>query len=155
MQDIKLFKKLSNYTDKDGNEKTATNLYLQCGDSLVPIEVKYFPDKDTKIDPNFRGRKMVISAFAEDLPEKASDKKKINLNKPCPNCHKKMRVDDKDLDQNGQGSVWFICDECGTSVISRSGCPDNVDFPEDVQQKVKTSEKGEKGESEAILNMPF
>ena len=98
---------------------------------------------------------MVMSAFAEDLPEDFFGKKKINLNKPCPNCYKKMRVDDKDLDQNGQGSVWFICDECGTSVISRSGYPDNVDFPEDVQQKVKTSEKGEKGESEAILNTPF
>lgn len=74
---VKLFKKLSTYTDKSGEERTATNLFVECGDVLVPIEVKYFEDKETGDDKQFRTRKTLISAFAEELPNK-NDKSAVN-----------------------------------------------------------------------------
>lgn len=64
---VQLFKKLSNYKDKDGKERTATNFMIKCGDYYIPIEVKYFAGKDDEYDPNFRARKMVLSAFADAL----------------------------------------------------------------------------------------
>ena len=70
MLDFQLFKKNSTYKDKDGNEKTATNFYLKCGDELIPIEVRYYEGKDGTPDPNYRSRKSVLSAFAEVLPDK-------------------------------------------------------------------------------------
>ena len=69
--ELQLFKKNVKYKDKDGNEKTATNFYLKCGDALVPIEVKFFANKDTGKDNQYLGRKSVLSAFAADLPDKA------------------------------------------------------------------------------------
>lgn len=74
---VKLFKKLSTYTDKSGEERTATNLFVECGDVFVPIEVKYFEDKETGEDKQFRTRKTLISAFAEELPNK-NDKAAAN-----------------------------------------------------------------------------
>lgn len=70
MAEVKLYKKLAPYVDKDGKNQTATNLFVMCGDQLVPIEVKYFEDKETHIDKNYRVRKTLISAFADLLPER-------------------------------------------------------------------------------------
>lgn len=69
--ELKLYKKNAKFTDKATNkEKTYTNFYLKCGDSLIPIEVKYFRNSETGKDNQYIGRKSVLSAFAEDLPEK-------------------------------------------------------------------------------------
>ena len=43
---VKLYKKHVDYTTKDGEVKTATNFFVECGDVLVPVEVKFFEDKD-------------------------------------------------------------------------------------------------------------
>ena len=64
---VELLKEKSNYKDKDGNEKVATNFSLQCGDTRIPIEVKYFENKETGRDPAFAGRKMVLSSFAKEV----------------------------------------------------------------------------------------
>jgi hypothetical protein len=64
---VKLLKQISTYKDKDGNDKTATNFSLQCGDTRIPIEVKYFENKETGRDPAFAGRKMVLSSYAEEV----------------------------------------------------------------------------------------
>lgn len=77
MTQVELFKKKSKYNDKDGQEKTATNFYVKCGDVLVPVEVKYFPDKDTNHDTGYASRKAVLSAFAEELPELKTNKKTV------------------------------------------------------------------------------
>ncbi len=70
---VTLFKKNVKYLDKKDNnkEKTATNFYLQCGDSLIPIEVKFFANKEDGRDNQYLGRKSVMSAFAQELPDKA------------------------------------------------------------------------------------
>lgn len=78
MAEVKLYKKLATYTDKNGEEKTATNLFVMCGDVLVPIEVKYFEDKETGTDKNYRSRKTLISALSDILPERETDGKKKN-----------------------------------------------------------------------------
>ncbi len=72
---VQVFKRISNYTDKDGNEKSATNFFIECGDSLVPVEVKYFRNDEGQ-DPNYRTRKALLSAFAELLPEKSKNTEK-------------------------------------------------------------------------------
>ena len=66
---VVLLKKQVNYKDKEGKEKIATNFYLRCGESLVAIEAKFFPDKEGK-DKGYVGRKSVLSAFADTLPDK-------------------------------------------------------------------------------------
>ena len=67
---VKLFKKNVNYVNKDGETKVATNYFVQCGDVLVPVEVKYFENKETGEDKNYRTRRSLMSAFAEELPER-------------------------------------------------------------------------------------
>ena len=67
---VKLFKKNVEYTTKEGEKKTATNYFLQCGDVLVPVEVKFFADKVTGEDKQYRTRRTLMSAFAEELPER-------------------------------------------------------------------------------------
>lgn len=69
---VLLFKKVGTYEDKkDGKEKQYTNFYLRCGDSLIPIEPCFFPDKDNdNKDYQYAGRKEVMKAFAEILPDK-------------------------------------------------------------------------------------
>lgn len=126
---VELFKKMSTYKNKDGEEKIATNFYIKCGNELVPIEVKYFGGKNGESDSNYRGRKFFLSAIAEELPAK---KKKASLHKICPHCHNNMRVEDTDLDPYGQdGTVWFVCDKCGTEVITHTdGTPDSVTIPD-------------------------
>ena len=67
---VKLYKKHVDYTTRDGEVKTATNFFVECGDVLVPVEVKFFEDKETKQDKNYRTRRTLMSAFAEELPER-------------------------------------------------------------------------------------
>lgn len=69
---VQLFKKYGTYQDKEtGKEKRFVNFYVMCGDQLVPVEPKYFPsEKFDGRDPNFSGRKMLLEASAQLLPEK-------------------------------------------------------------------------------------
>ena len=67
---VNLYKKVVEYTNQDGEVKTATNYFVQCGDVLVPVEVKFFEDKKTGEDKNYRARRTLLSAFAEPLPER-------------------------------------------------------------------------------------
>ena len=94
MAQVNLLKKISKYTDAKGKERTATNFYLQIGDELIPISVRYFENKDTGEDPMYRGRKMILSAFAALLPdkEKAEDKSESFDDDDKPEPH-----DDSDL----------------------------------------------------------
>lgn len=66
---VELLKKVGKYTDKDGKEKQSTRFYVRCGGTLVPVEVPYFEGEDGK-DYQYASRKAVMSAFADDLPEK-------------------------------------------------------------------------------------
>lgn len=67
---VELYKKKVKYTNDQNEEKTATNFYVMCGDVLIPVEVKYFPDKTTGKDDRYGERKQLVSAFAQELPEK-------------------------------------------------------------------------------------
>ncbi len=79
MAEVCLLKKNGSYL-KDGEEKKVTNFFLRCGDALVPIEVKYFEDKETHKDSRYRERRVLLSAFAEELPElPEKGKRKSNL----------------------------------------------------------------------------
>ena len=73
MAQVKIFKKISHY-EKDGEQRTATNFYIQCGDMLIPVEVTYFPDKNTNKDNMYVARKTVLSTYAEVLPAREKDK---------------------------------------------------------------------------------
>ena len=64
---VELFKKKGTY-EKDGKVLPFTNYYLQCGDSMIPIEVKNFSTKE-KQDYNYSARKGAMSAFATPIPE--------------------------------------------------------------------------------------
>lgn len=66
---VELFKKMAKYEDQEGKERTATNFFVKCGDVMVPVEVKYFEDKQTHEDRNYRQRKSIMSAFADELTE--------------------------------------------------------------------------------------
>lgn len=119
---VELFKQLSDYTDKDGNKKTATNFFLKIGSDFIPIEVRYFKDKknpDTP-DKNYRGRKMVLSAFAVELPKKV--KKELPEDKSCPICGHSMVVDDRD----GDDSIYFFCENCHSCVVCYSDGTESV-----------------------------
>jgi hypothetical protein len=73
---VELFKRIVPYADNKGEQRTATNFFAKCGDVLVPIEVKYFEDKETGEDKNYRTRKTLLAAFAEELPERNTQKSK-------------------------------------------------------------------------------
>lgn len=79
MAQVELFKRKGTYTDKrTGEEKLFTNFFVKCGDELVPVEVKFFEDKEGR-DPRYSARRAVMSAFAAVLPEREGqpkDKKK-------------------------------------------------------------------------------
>ena len=73
---VQLFKKVGTYKDKDGKDKRFTNFYVQCGDQMIVVEPKYFPNpKFEDRDPGFAGRKAVLEAFADILPEREGDTK--------------------------------------------------------------------------------
>ena len=67
---VELFKQKKKYVNEQNEEKTATNFLIKCGDVLVPVEVKYFPDSETGRDARYGERKQLVSAFAQELPEK-------------------------------------------------------------------------------------
>lgn len=68
---VNLFKRRVPYVDqKDGKEKIATNFFVSCGDILVPVEVKYFENKETGRDDRYMERKTLLSAFADTLPDR-------------------------------------------------------------------------------------
>lgn len=68
---VGLFKKKGTYKDKEGKDKYFVNFFIQCGDKMIPIEVKYFEqEKFGGKDPAYAGRKEVMDAMAQELPEK-------------------------------------------------------------------------------------
>lgn len=69
MAHVELLRQSVEY-EKDGEKKKGNNFYLRCGSSLIPIEVKFFPDKTTKQDNQYAARKSVMYAFADELPAK-------------------------------------------------------------------------------------
>lgn len=74
--EVKLVKKRTTYTDKNGEQKRGTNLYLQVGCEYVPIEVVFFPNEKCEgRDPAFAGRMAVLTAIAEELPDKPTKTK--------------------------------------------------------------------------------
>ena len=75
MAQVNLLKKNGSYVNKDGEEKKVTNFFVRCGDVLVPIEVKYFESKETGKDDRYRERRVLLSAFAEELPDKGKNGK--------------------------------------------------------------------------------
>ena len=66
---VELFKKVATYKDQQGQDKQATRFYVRCGGALIPVEVTYFGKGDEK-DTQYGGRKAILTAFADDLPEK-------------------------------------------------------------------------------------
>ncbi len=72
MAQVELLKKVGKYTDKEGREKQYTNFYVRCGDALIPIQVCFFANEAGK-DSQYAGRKEVLKAFAELLPEKTEN----------------------------------------------------------------------------------
>lgn len=67
--EIKLFKRTGTY-EKDGKDKQFTNFYLGLNDNLIPIEVKYFPNKQfNDRDPGYQARFAAVDLVAELLPE--------------------------------------------------------------------------------------
>lgn len=72
---VELFKRIVTYKDGEGEERKATNFFLKCGDVIVPVEVKYFENKETGKDKDFVTRKTVLSAFADELPERNNGEK--------------------------------------------------------------------------------
>lgn len=73
--EIKLYRKNGTYTKKDtGEQKPYTNLYVKIGNSLIPINVPYFPnDALNGRDLNYNSRVSIIKAVAEELPEKTDN----------------------------------------------------------------------------------
>lgn len=75
---VELFKSVTKY-QKDGQEKTATNFFIKTADALIPIEVKYFADKETKQDKQYHDRKVALDTLAtkfNDFYELFPEKKK-------------------------------------------------------------------------------
>lgn len=95
MAEVKLFKRISHY-EKDGETKTATNFFVQCGDTNIPIEVKYFEDKETGRDNQYLGRKMVLASYSDLLPE--LEKKDSRQEKVAPKKTAKTESSDGDQD---------------------------------------------------------
>lgn len=68
---VELYKKITPYKDKDGVEKLGTSFYVACGDQTIAVEPVYYQKKGSN-DPDrgFVARKAVLSAFADELPER-------------------------------------------------------------------------------------
>jgi hypothetical protein len=72
---VELKKKIGSYVDeKDGTTKKSIRFYVQCGDTLVPIEPCYFENKELGRDPGYAARKEVLKAFASELIDLNSSK---------------------------------------------------------------------------------
>lgn len=76
---VNLFKRRVPYVDKDGENKIATNFFVECGDVLVPIEAKYFENKETGRDDRYMERKTLLSAFSDMLPERTQNNAKAQV----------------------------------------------------------------------------
>ncbi len=115
--EIKLYQKNGTYIKKDTKEqKPYTNFYVKVGNTLIPINVPYFPNENLGgRDPQYNGRVEVLKAFAEELPEKDDTKKSsVNPHKiNCPKCGKLMKIDDHD-----EETYYLICDECQMSAFA-------------------------------------
>lgn len=101
MAEVKLWKKQAQYTNKDGEERTATNFFVDCGGIFVPVEVKYFEDKETGRDDHYRERKTLLTAFADTLPDRDKDnlpKKQTSAKLPEANKPIQKTFSDKDID---------------------------------------------------------
>lgn len=114
--EIKLYQKNGTYEKKDtGEKKPYTNFYVKVGNTLVPINVPYFPNPALNDrDPNYNSRVAVLKAFAEELPEKEDTSKKPVINPreiKCPICSKIMQIDDRDED-----TYYLTCD-CKTEAV--------------------------------------
>ncbi|MFQ7699726.1 MAG: hypothetical protein ACLRL0_00440 [Christensenellaceae bacterium] len=133
MAEVKLWKKQAPYTNKDGEERTATNFFVDCGGIFVPVEVKYFEDKETGRDDHYRERKTLLTAFADTLPDKeknSSTKKQattiqfhydVQTKKTdfaCQKCGKSMIVGDIDERGRGHRDYYLECD-CGCAATIR------------------------------------
>ena len=74
MAKVELYKKESTYTDKSGQERKSIQFYVQCGNSVVPIDVTYFNRKDAQgnsiKDSQYPGRREVMKSYADELPAK-------------------------------------------------------------------------------------
>lgn len=79
---IQLFKKTSTYIDKEKVERKSVQFYLQCGDTLIPIEVTYFKDKTTGKDAQYGGRREVLKAFASEFPKREKTQEKTKTDEP-------------------------------------------------------------------------
>ena len=73
--EVKLYKKEVTYYSEDKQKDVPfTNFYLSINGNNIPIEVKYFPNKQfNDRDPGYSGRMAVMSTFAEPFPEKAEN----------------------------------------------------------------------------------
>ena len=83
---VQLYKKTGTYfSEKEKKDKPYTNFYIKCNDQLIPVEVRYFPNSQFENrDPAYQGRFAVLSAFAEQLPEKEDRKDKIAVPSAAP-----------------------------------------------------------------------
>ena len=75
MAQVSLLKMSGSYVTRAAEEKKVTNFFVRCVDVLVPIEVKYFESKETGKDDRYRERRVLLSAFAEELPDKGKNGK--------------------------------------------------------------------------------
>ena len=71
---VKLQMRKVPYVDKDNEEKIAYNFFLLCGNVQIPIEVKFFENKEGR-DPQYIPRKVVLESYAEVLPPKETSAK--------------------------------------------------------------------------------
>ena len=80
--EIKLMKREGTYFSKTKNKDVPyTNFYIKCNDTLVPVEVKYFPNEAFEgRDPGYASRMMLLSTLAEPLPEKVDEPSKATNN---------------------------------------------------------------------------
>ena len=97
MAQVSLYKKQVEYQNKDGETKTATNYFVKCGDQMVPVEVKYFENKETGRDDRYRERRVLMSAFAEELPEGKKGSKKQQASGNSQNGNYTPPEDDSDI----------------------------------------------------------
>ena len=70
--EVKLYKREGKYFNQEKKKDIPyVNFYVKCNDTLIPVEVKYFPNPKTdNRDLGYSGRMEVMRAFAEHLPEK-------------------------------------------------------------------------------------
>lgn len=99
---VNLFKKKGTYL-KDGEKKFFIRFYLRCNDSLIPIEPTYFNKKDEQgndmRDMQYSGRKSVLEAFADELPEKdtVDNKEMTTYKKSTSPSNKTIDVSEADI----------------------------------------------------------